>query len=533
MNEKNPSPALPEHISRTVGREAQKNNILAARIIADIVKTTLGPKGMDKLLVDRAGNTIVTNDGVTILEEMEIDHPAAKMMVDIAKTQENEVGDGTTTVALLAGKLLEHAEKLLDRNIHPTLIVKGYKLATEKSLDILNNLANSVADRKILEQIAATAMTGKGAEGHREKLANLIVDAVDSVAQGKEISLNDIKIQKVKGGGIQDSELIEGITIDKERANIEMPEKIEYAKILIIDFSLEIKNPESEAKISVSSPDQLQSFLAAEESYLRELSERIISSGANVVICQKGIDDVVQYYLAKKGILAFRRVSKSDMEKIARATSGKIISTIQDIYQTHLGKARVVEELKNSEDSITYIRGCENPRAVTLVIHGSTEQGLDEMERAIKDGLGNVIASVKSGKIVAGGGAVEIEVAKQLRSFSKTVGGREQLAIDSFANSLEAIPETLAENAGLDPIEVITELKKQHEAGYKNYGLNLFNNSIEDTLLAGIVEPLKVKTQAIISAAEVATIILRIDDVLMSKDSVQRGGNNSAYKDLD
>lgn len=508
---------IPENVSRTLGKDAQRNNILAAKVVADIVKTTLGPKGMDKMLVDSTGNIIVTNDGVTILEEMEIEHPAAKMMVEIAKTQETEVGDGTTTAALLAGKLLENAEKLLDRKIHPTVIVKGYEAAAEKALEILKEISGPVNSREILKQIAMTAMTGKGAEGEKDVLSNIVVDAVDQISSGKDANLDNIKIQKVKGDGVNDSTLIRGIVLDKEKASIEMPSKIENAKILLVDFSIEIKNPETETKLSISSPEQLEGFLASEERQLREISDRIIVSGANVVFCQKGIDDVAQYYLAKAGVFAVRRVTKSDLEKLARATSGKIISNIKDITREQFGFAEKVEEVKHGDENFTYVTGCKNPKAVSIVIRGGSSHVLDEIERAIKDGLGDVVSCVRNGKIVAGGGAVEMELAKRLRAFAKTLGGREQLAIEEFANSLESIPETLAENAGIDSIEVLAELRKRHESGAVNDGLNLFSNEIEDTLKAGIIEPLKVKSQAISSASEVANMILRIDDVLISK----------------
>jgi len=506
---------MSDNVSRTLGKDAQRNNIMAARIVADIVKTTLGPKGMDKMLVDSSGNIVVTNDGVTILEEMEIDHPAAKMMVEIAKTQETEVGDGTTTVALLAGKLLENAEKLLDRKIHPTVIVKGYRLATKKALEVLNEISYPLTRRELLKQIAMTAMTGKGAESNKEVLSELIVSAVEKVAEKDKINLDDIKIEKVKGEATGNSELVSGIVLEKERANKDMPTKIDNAKILLVDFALELKNPETETRISVSTPEQLDSFIQAEERNLREMTELIVMSGANVVFCQKGIDDVAQYYLAKAGVLACRRVTKSDMEKIARATSGKIISNIHDL--SSFGKALSVTEEKMGEGNYIFIRGCENPKAVTILIRGGTSHVIDETERAIKDGLGDVSTAVKSGKIVSGGGAVEMELSKRLRSFARTVSGREQLAIDEFANSLESIPETLAENAGLDPIDILAQLKKAHEAGLVNYGLNLFTDSIEDTLNAGIVEPFKVKSQAISSASELASMILRIDDVLISK----------------
>jgi len=515
MNEKQPVYILPENVSRTMGKDAQRNNILAAKVIADIVKTTLGPKGMDKMLVDATGNIIITNDGVTILQEMEIEHPAAKMMVEIAKTQEAEVGDGTTTAALFAGKLLENAEKLLDKNVHPTIITKGYQLATEKAIQILNEISIPLNDSLLLEQIAHTAMTGKGAEGYKENLAQLIVKAVDQVATGKKVDMDDIKIEKIKGESVNESELIQGIVLSKERANSEM-EKIKEAKILMIDSPLELKNPETETKISVSTPEQLESFLHAEENYLKDLTNKIISSGANVVFCQKGIDDVAQYYLAKAKIFACRRIPRSDMEKLARATGGKIISNLADLRIEDFGMAEIVEEIKKGEDSMIYVRGCKNPKAVTIVIRGGTSHVLDEIERAIKDGLGDVASAVRSGKVVPGGGAIEIEVARRLRLFAKTQGGRVQLAIEEFATSLESIPEALAENAGLDPLDILTELKKRHEAGLYTHGLNLFTDQIGDMLSAGIIEPMKVKTQAIQCASEVASMILRIDDVLMS-----------------
>jgi len=522
MSEKQPVYILPENVSRTLGRDAQRNNILAAKIVADIVKTTLGPKGMDKMLVDATGNIIITNDGVTILEEMEIEHPAAKMMVEIAKTQESEVGDGTTTVVLLAGKLLENSEKLLDRKIHPTVIVKGYRMASEEAMKILKEISiplDKIGGKEILKKIAITAMTGKGAEGSKEKLAEMIIAAIDQIADGKEIDIENVKIEKIKGDSIGDSELIHGIVLGQERVNADMPLKITDAKILLTDVPLELKSPETETKISISSPEQLESFIASEERYLKNMTEKIINSGVNVIFCQKGIDDVAQYYLAKAGIFAVRRIPKSDMEKLARATSGKIISNLNDISAGQFGRAEIVEQIKRGEDSMTYVRGCSNPRAVTIIIRGGSSHVIDETERAIKDGLGDVISAVKEGKVVSGGGAVEIELSKRLRTFARSLGGREQLAVEEFANSLEAVPDALAENAGLDPIEIIAELKKRHEQGGRDDGLNLFANKIENCFNAGIIEPLKVKTQAISSASEVAQMILRIDDVLVSKTS--------------
>lgn len=517
---KQPIVILPENAQRMMGRDAQRNNILAARIVADVVKTTLGPKGMDKMLVDSIGNITVTNDGVTILEEMEIEHPAAKMMVEIAKTQEEEVGDGTTTAVMLAGKLLENAEDLLDKKIHPTVITKGYRMAAEKAQQILQELSVSVKpeNETLLRQIAMTAMTGKGAETVKELYADLIVKAVKQISVDGNVDLTNIKIEKMKGNGIEHTELIEGVVIDKERVSIDMPQKIEAARIALVDSAFEIKSPETETKISVSSPEQLQGFIEQEERMLKGMVAKIQQSGANVIFCQKGIDDIAQYYLAKIGIYACRRVAKSDMEKLARATGAKIISNLSELSSGQLGKAKLVEEVKRGDNAFTFVSGCPNPKALTLLLHGGTEHVIDEMERAIKDGLGDVSAAIQDGKIVAGGGAIEIELAKELRKFSQTLGGREQLAVEQFASALEFIPVTLAENAGLDPIDVLTEMKSRHDNGEKNAGLNLFENRIEDSINAGIIEPLKIKTQAINSASEVSMMILRIDDVIAASD---------------
>lgn len=516
-NERQSGYIMPENTQRTMGRDAQRNNILAAKIVADCVKTTLGPKGMDKMLVDRTGNIVITNDGVTILEEMEIEHPAAKMMVDIAKTQENEVGDGTTTAVMLAGKLLENAEKLLDMKIHPTVIIKGYRLASKEAEKILNELAiksDNVSDT-VLRYIAMTAMTGKGAENDKEKLADIVVKAVRKVSEGKAINLDDVKIEKSKGRAVEDSQLIEGIVLDKEKVSIEMPERVNGARIALVDFALELKNPDGDAKISISNPEQLQGFIEREERLLKEMTEKIISSGANVIFCQRGIDDVAQYYLAKAGIYACRRIPKSDMEKLARATHGHIISSLNDLVAKELGKARVVREVVHGDgEKMTYVEGCENPKAVSILIRGGTGHVIDEIERAIMDGLGDIASVLKYGSIVAGAGAVEIELARKLIEYSNKLGGREQLAVEEFARALESIPATLAENAGLDPIDIVTELRSRHEKGEKYAGINLLTNKIENVLEAGVLEPTKNKLQAISSASEVAMMILRIDDVL-------------------
>lgn len=525
MTEK-PVILMPEDIQRIMGKDAQRNNILAARMIAEVVKTTLGPKGMDKMLVSPTNEIIVTNDGVTILNEMQIEHPAAKMMVEIAKTQESEVGDGTTTAVMLAGKLLENAEKLLDMKIHPTVITKGYKIASEKCQEVLNEVAlrltSDAESENILRQIAMTAMTGKGAEGSKEKLAEIIVRAVKQIQNGKNIDMNDIKIEKSRGDGVMDTELISGIVLDKEKVSHDMPSLIKNARIALIDFALELKNPEIETKISITSPEQLQSFISQEEKAIREMVWKVSNSGANVVFCQKGIDDFAQYLLSKEGIYACRRVAKSDMEKLSKATGGKIVSNLSELTPFEIGNAESVEEIRHADDVLTYVRGCQNPKALTILIHGGSGHVIDEIERSLKDGLGDVICSLKSGLVVPGGGAVEIELARRLREFGQSLSGREQLAVEEFASPLEFIPVTLAENAGLDPIEILTELKSRHDSGEKNTGINLLNNKIENAIEAKIIEPYKIKSQAISSASEVAIMILRIDDVIASTGKKER-----------
>ncbi|HEB47265.1 MAG TPA: thermosome subunit [Candidatus Pacearchaeota archaeon] len=509
---------MPEDIQRVMGKDAQRNNILAARMVSEIVKTTLGPKGMDKMLVSPTNDIIITNDGVTILEEMQIEHPAAKMMVEIAKTQESEVGDGTTTAVMIAGKLLENAEKLLDKKIHPTVITKGYRIAAEKSQEILKDISLKITDGddEILKQVAMTAMTGKGAEDSKEKFAEIIVQAIKQIEDNGKVDLNDIKIEKSKGNGIKDTELISGIVLDKEKVSYDMPKSVENAKIALIDFPLEIKNPEIDTKISITSPEQLHSFITQEEEDIKNMIEKVKASGANVVFCQKGIDDFAQYLLSKERIYACRRVSRSDMEKISKATGGKIVSNLGELNPFETGNAQIVEEVRHGEDTLTYIRGCQNPKALTILIHGGTEHVIDEIERAIKDGLGDVSCSLQSGLVVPGGGAIETELARRLREFGNSLSGREQLAVEEFASALEFIPTTLAENAGIDPIDTLTELRSRHDAGERNAGLNLFTNRIENVLEAKIIEPLKIKSQAINSASEVAVMILRIDDVIAS-----------------
>ncbi len=522
MNNK-PVILMPEDIQRMIGKDAQRNNITAAKMVAEVVKTTLGPKGMDKMLVSPANEIIVTNDGVTILSEMQIEHPAAKMIAEVAKTQESEIGDGTTSVVMIAGKLLENAEKLLDMKIHPTVIIKGYKLAAEKAQEILKEISfkvdNSQDNQELLKQIAMTAMTGKGAEDSKEKLAEIIIKAIKQISKDNSIenlNLNDIKIIKVRGESIKDSELIYGIVLEKEKISHEMPSEIKGARIVLIDVPLELKNPEIDTKISISSPEQLQGFLLQEEQIIKQMVENIKSSGANVVFCQKGIDDFAQYLLAKEEIYTCRRVARSDMEKLSKATGAKIISNLRELTPFELGEADSIKEIKHGGNILTYVYGCKNPKALTVLIRGGTEHVLDEVERAIRDGLGDVLCVLKSGLIVLGGGSVEVELSRRLKIFSKSLSGREQLAAEEFANALEFIPTTLAENAGLDPIDILTELKSLHDSGNINAGLNLFTNKIEDVLKARIVEPYSIKKQAIASASEVATMILRIDDVIAS-----------------
>jgi len=528
MPEKQPIFILPEGTERLLGKDAQRNNILAAKLVSDAIKTTLGPKGMDKMLVDSVGDITITNDGVTILDKMEIEHPAAKMMVEISRTQEKEVGDGTTTVVMLAGKLLENAEKLLDMKVHPTVIAKGYTIAGEKSKEFLQEISLDFNNNEeVLKNIVKTAMTGKAAESFKEKFSDIIIMAINQINESGKTDLNNIKIVKNKSNSIENTELISGVVIDKEKINIDMPSRVRNPRIALLSEALELKNPE-ETKIEISSPHQLQEFLDREERLLKEMVKKIKESGANVIFCQKGIDDVVEYYLAKELIYACRRVAKSDMENLARATGAKIVSNLNELSEKELGNAEVVEEVKHGDESFTYVKGCKDPKALTILIHGGSEHVMDEMERALKDGLGDVAAVIKNRKIVAGAGAIEIELSKRLRQFSNTLPGREQLAVQEFANALEFIPITLAENAGLDPIDILTKLKASHDNGDYYAGINIFTNKIEDSIKSGIIEPLKIKTQAISSATEVATMILRIDDVLASKGSGSSRGRGPA-----
>ena len=510
---------LPEGTHRTTGKNAQSLNIQAAKLVAETVRTTLGPKGMDKMIVDSLGDVTVTNDGVTILEEMNIEHPSAKMIVEVAKTQEDEVGDGTTTAVVLAGELLKNAEDLLDKNIHPTVIAKGYRLAEKKSQEILEQMATDVSEKDdaILKKIAITAMTGKGAESAKENLAEITVKAVKQVMEAEGellIDKENIKIEKKTGGSVEDTELIKGIVLDKERVHSGMPRQVEGAKIALIDSALEIKNTETEAKIQINDPTQLQGFIEVEEKMLKDMVEKVAASGCNAVFCQKGIDDIAQHFLAKKGIYAARRIKKSDMEALARATGAKIVTRLNDLSKEDLGNAGVVGEVKVGDEQMTYVKECKNPKSVTILVRGSTEHVLDEIKRAVEDAVGDVSAALITGKVVAGAGAPEIELARHLRKYAEGLSGREQLAVQAFAESVEVIPRTLAENSGLDPIDILTELKSAHDKGNKSMGIDVFTGKIVDSWKQGVIEPLKIKTQAISSASEVAIMILRIDDVI-------------------
>jgi thermosome len=514
---------LQEGTRRLIGRDAQRMNILAARVISEAVRTTLGPRGMDKMLVDTLGDVIVTNDGVTILKEMEVEHPAAKMLVEVAKTQDELVGDGTTTAVVIAGELLHEAEKLLDQSIHPTVIADGYRLAAEKSEEILNGIAEPVKIDAVdtLKRIAITAITGKKAESGREILSDLVVKAVRQIvdkSNGKyKADIDYIGVEKKPGGNINDSQLIQGIILDKERVNPSMPKRVKDAKIVLVDVALEIKKTETDAEIRITSPDQLRAFIDEEETILKKMVDKIVSTGANVLVCQKGIDDIAQHYLSKEGFYAVRRAKKSDMEKLARATGGTVVTSLDDLTPQDLGKAGLVEEEKIGDDKMTFVKGCKDPKAVSMLIRGGSEHVVDEVERAVHDALCVVAASIEDEKIVIGGGAPEVELAKRLREYAQTVGGRETLAINGFANAVESIPRSLAENAGLDSIDILVELRAKHEKpDGKFMGIDVYNGKVSDMMKQGVFEPLRTKTQAIKSASEAAIMILRIDDVISS-----------------
>ncbi len=515
---------LKEGTGRTTGRQALKNNIMAAKIIAESIKSTLGPCGMDKMLVTSFGDVAITNDGATILKELEVQHPAAKMLVEVAKAQDDEVGDGTTTAVILAGELLSKAESLLDRNVHPTVIIEGYKKASEKAQEVLEKIGIpiNIKDEKTLREVAITSLSSKGINVAVKHFSKIIVDAVKQVAEkieGKLIADIDlIKIIKKHGQSLDETELVNGMVIDKKIANSQMPRMVSNAKIALLNAKVEIEKTEYDAKINIESPEQMQLFLDEEERMIKDMVDSIIKSGANVVFSEKSIDDMALYFLAKKNIMIIKSVSSSDMEKLAKATGGKITSSIIDLNSTSLGKAKTVEEVKVAEDKLIFIRECKNPKAVTIVIRGATGQIIDEAERSVHDALCVVRNAVEDGKITAGGGAPETELAKNLRNYAVKVGGREQLAVEAYAEALEAIPLTLAENAGLDPIDIMVALRAEHEKkNHQYFGIEITTGKIKNMLDLFVLEPLRVKQQVIKSATEAANMILKIDDLISVK----------------
>ncbi len=519
---------LREGAEREKGRGATANNIAAARAIADAVRSTLGPRGMDKMLVDSMGDITITNDGVTILKEIDVEHPAAKMLVEVAKTQDQQCGDGTTSAVVLAGELLKRSETLIEQNVHPTVITRGFSLALEEAERLLRDeIGTKVSpdDVATLESVAKTAMGSKGVYGSRDELAKLAVKAVKTITEKRgdrlvaDVSL--IQVEKKHGGTIADTELIEGIILDKERGHPRMPREVKDARIALLNSALEIKKTEFESKINIKSPNQIQNFLDQEDKTFRDMVDAIKGVGANVVICQKNVDDVVFHYLAKSGIYAVKQVKESDMQKLARATGGKIVTGIKELSAKDLGKAAHVEQRKVGESNMTFLTGCTAAKSVSILIRGGTEHVTQEVERSLQDALKVVASTLEDGIICPGGGATEMELAVKLRKFAPTVGGREQLAVETFAQALEVIPWSLAENGGYDAINTLIELRQNHEGtkGNKNSGLSFEDGRANDMMAKHVVEPLRVKTQALSSAAEVANLVLRIDDIIASKKS--------------
>ena len=516
---------LKEGASETKGREAQKNNIAAAKIIAEIVHSSLGPKGMDKMLVDSLGDVTITNDGATILKEIDVQHPAAKMLVEISKTTDNEVGDGTTSAVVLAGSLLENAESLINQDVHPTIIVDGYKKAAKKAKQFLEEIADSVTadDKSILTKIAKTSMQTKLVRKDSGHLADLVVKAISSVAEKDmdniTVDIDDIKVEKKAGGSIKDSEIISGIVLDKEIVHGGMPKKIGEAKIALINTALEISKTETDAKINISNPQQMKSFLDEENRMLKNMVDKVIASGANVVLCQKGIDDMAQHYLAKANMLAVRRVKESDLTKLAKATGARIVTNLDDLFEKDLGSAQNVEERKIEEDKWVFIEGCRHPKSVTLLLRGGSQRVVDEVERSAHDAIMVVRDVMEFPSIVAGGGAPETYTASKIRSWSKSLDGREQLAAEKFAESLESIPLTLSENAGMDPIDTLAMLRSKQLKGEKWTGIDAMKGKVTNMKSSDIIEPLAVKNQVISAASEAACMILRIDDVIATAKS--------------
>jgi len=521
---------LKEGTKREKGKGALGNNIAAAKAIADAVRSTLGPRGLDKMLVDSMGDVVVTNDGVTILKEMDVEHPAAKMLVEVAKTQDQEAGDGTTTAVVLAGELLKRAEGLIEQNIHPTIISQGYRLASNKALEVLQEVSQPVKieDHDLLTRIAVTSMASKSVSFDRDHMGEIAVKAVTAVAQPKgssyDVDLDNIQLIKKQGGSMSDTQLIEGVIVDKEKVHSGMPTRVESPKIALLDAALEIKKTEIDAKIEINDPSQLNAFLQEEENMLRRMVDQVKKSGANVVLCQKGIDDLAQHFLAKEGIYGVRRVKKSDMEKLAKATGANIVSKVSELTAEDVGHAGLVEERKIGDDSLTFVTGAKKAKAVSILIRGGTEHVIDEIERSLDDALNVVAVAVEDGRYVFGGGATAEELAMRLRDHAAKIGGREQIAFESFADALETIPRTLAENAGLDPIDMLIELRKAHKGGQQRAGVNLATGKTVDMGELHVIEPIRVGRQAIESATDAAVMILRIDDVIASKSSPPPSG---------
>jgi len=511
---------MSEDSQRTSGKDAQSMNITAGKAVAESVRTTLGPKGMDKMLVDDSGGVVVTNDGVTILDEMDIEHPAANMIVEVANTQEDEVGDGTTTAVVISGELLGKAEDLLDQDIHATILAQGYRQAAEKAKEVLGDIAIEVDedDTDILESIAATAMTGKGAENAKDTLSTLVVAAVRAVADEDGIDTDNVQLETVVGGSIDESELVEGVIVDKERVHENMPYSVEDADVALIETPIEVPETELDTEVNVTDPDQLQQFLDQEEQQLKEYVDEIADAGADVVVCQKGIDDMAQHYLAQEGILAVRRAKTSDMKALSRATGARVVSNIDDISADDLGFAGSVAQKEIGGDQRIFVEDVEDAKAVTLVLRGGTEHVADEVERAVTDSLGVVSVTLEDGQVLPGGGAPETQLALELRDFADSVGGREQLAVEAFADAIDVVPRTLAENAGHDPIDSLVDLRSQHDGGDTTVGLDAYSGDVIDMVEEGVVEPLRVKTQAVESATEASVMILRIDDVIAAGD---------------
>jgi thermosome len=515
---------LKEGTTRSRGKEAQRNNIMAARVIGEVLKTTLGPRGMDKMLIDSLGDITITNDGAAILKEIDVEHPAAKMMVEIAKTQDDMVGDGTTSAVVLASELLKKAEELLDQNIHPTILVSGYRKASQKAIEVINKISEplDVNDQKTLLKVSLTSMSSKAVGAAREHLAQISIDAVSQIAEKRGektiADIDNIQLIKKTGKSLLETQLIQGIIIDKEVVNPGMPKVKENAKIALLDAALEIEKTEITAEIRIKDPSQMKAFLDQENDMMQKMVTKVKGSGADIVFCQKGIDDMVQHFLSKEGIMAARRVKESDMEKLARATGARIISDLDDLKKEDLGFAGHVEERKIGDDKMIFVEKCKDPHSVAILIRAGLERMVDEAERAMIDSLSVVSDVIENNKIVPGGGAVEIEIAKELRKYATKVGGREQLAVEAFADAVEVIPRTLAENAGLEPIDILVELRSKHDtAEGKNFGINVFTGKLQNSIAEGVIEPIVVKEQAIKSAAESAAMILRIDDVITSK----------------